>query len=329
MADALIGGAPSPPAAGTAPPGGDGPERRSDHPDPIHADSTYADPALARSPVRLSFLIKFALMTVAIVTATTAGTYFFSLSLAPVYVAEAELDVRLGGLTNTAQIERRLASIEAVSTSGAVLEPLSETYGIPLLELNFAATTVGDSSLMRVEASDADPDTALGIVTMGTGLVIDLATQSQDSAERATIEAEIVSMQQALDDVNARLAEIDVEDARLTAEGTVALPTAEKQLLILESDALTGRLVALEERLLDLKLEEDRSAVVISTLTEPRLLDEQRPLPRLQAIALGGFLGLLLASVAGVILWQPRRRERSSIHPDPQYLPVPRDRNES
>lgn len=283
-----------------APPEGGG-EPEALHPEPVH-------PSLTRSRVSLRLVLLLSFLGLLIIAVTTVGAYLFAQTQEPVGVAEVQLDIDLTGLGSAAAIERRLASVEVLTRSALVQDVVSEATGIPPLELNLRAETIGRSSVVRLWASDPDPDRALTIVTLATERLIELVSTTVDSREKRSVLDEIAATSQALEDVRSRLTEIDDERAQAAEGGSVFAPVAEEQALLTELETLSTRLAGLEERRLDLRLAEDQRALDVALLGDPRLISEARPIPELQAIALGGFVGLFLASFMVVLIWQIRRR---------------------
>lgn len=255
--------------------------------------------------MRISALARIAAIAAMIILLTTSSTYLYAQAQTSEHVAEVNMLIELGRYGSQAQADRELETLAIIATSPVVLDGVAEDTGLPsgTLRTAVSADAIGSSAVMSLRATHSDRDTALAIVTRTGERFQELLRVESSAATQRSIQAEI-------DDLAERLSQIDDQLAAIAAEKgdspdeelLIGATTAAELRLLSESEEVIRRVSVLEDRLLDLGLE--GSVEKATALGEPRVVGEEASLPPKQAIAVGGFIGLLLAAVAGAILWQ-------------------------
>ena len=254
---------------------------------------------------RRKFIIRVVILTAVVLAASVGGALAVSETQTPSTGAEVQLLVDAAGFRNKAEADRYLASLEIIADSPLITDGVSERTGVEADDVRKALSvdTIGQSSVMRMRAVHEDGDTALALVTESLAGFTDLLTSETSPEVKDSIRLEILELTAHLEDIDDQLAEIEVARRAESPDGALSGVTAEESRLLAESDSTLARVSLLEDQLFEIQLAEADQVNRITPLGSPRITGEVPPLPTKQAIALGGFIGLLVASLLGTGLW--------------------------
>ena len=185
-------------------------------------------------------------MSIVLGTVMLAVGYSF---LRPAYAAEAQVFVGSTG-TDSSLIERELRSFEVIANSPTVLAPVAEQFGLSLTDVREMLTTEiqNDSRIIRFEVTDPDPSTAESVAAAVVSSFVAEAGRASSGAFATYLEDRIADLEEAIDGLDADLAE---------QQSTLSSIEAERGRLESEIELATSKLVELESRLADIRSSAD------------------------------------------------------------------------
>jgi capsular polysaccharide biosynthesis protein len=263
------------------------PGHRTPAPD-HHVEDAIPARASRRSPLGV---IVLAVLVAAVCSATA---YWVGGRGPNVYAADAQVVIDLPDSVDSSQAERILATEAATIKGAGVLEPVAESLGVQLEDIEKAtdASVIPGSQIIRIRASSEDPDRAGAIATAVVDTYIGAPRSDSGSAARSFIEGELAKVSSEQADVQTRL-------DQLRRQPTPPDPATERT-LVEQSSTLDARIGALQSELVRLQLQELESGKP-RLISAPRVLaDPVAPTP-MRTAALGLIAGLALAAALVVI----------------------------
>ena len=269
------------------------------------AGSEEPDPLLERRSVSRKLLVVMAVGASLIVVLTTAAAFLFAVTQTPEVVTEIDLVVDTGRFGNNAEIERRLTTLELIAESALVAGPVSEATGVPMSDVanTLQAETVGRSAVIRFRASHLERDTALAIATAASEQFTVLMDSEDSDLELASIDEAILSASAEIDEIEQRLEEIDAERESALAADIEVGDSAEQAQLLAQYETTLSRLVSLDEQRRELQINTAVQAPIVTPLGPARVVGMEQVVSEKQALALGAFVGILLAAMAVAAIW--------------------------
>jgi len=163
--------------------------------DPGPATTVSRAPVVGQPPERLGaplFSFRLLALLAAIVLLGAGSSFLLSAAGDPVYGARAEILFTGDTAVSDTAAERRLDTQRVLLSSRAVLEPVSDSTGIPVEDLreDVAASIVDSSQIIELTVADGDPvraeAVAEAVVSSYLTLQSDLAGDTEQ-ADRATV----------------------------------------------------------------------------------------------------------------------------------------------
>jgi uncharacterized protein involved in exopolysaccharide biosynthesis len=245
------------------------------------------------------------LIGVSIALLGAAAGYVVSSRAPTRYAARTEILFQLTGDEPTEFLRggRYLATQLVVARSRAVLAPIADQFGIPIVDLEdkLSASLVGSSEVLRIQVEDGVPERAADVAAAIAQRYMSLATASADAEARQFLEQQVAGIDTQLADKREELRELRSSD---TSTATVN-PAGDIDVVEREIDTLLNRREEISAHLDDLTLRE-LTRPRLEVLTPAYILEDPVSRTPWHGTIVGLALGLLVA--AGVVALIVRRR---------------------
>jgi len=249
-------------------------------------------------PLRMAIL---GLLVILIVAVAGMGAYIYAGGQPKVYGGQFKTVYENGQATSADQILIGMQTQKALAESAATLQPVADQYQMSLQTLTgrVSASVDGTSNVLTVTVSDPDATRASGIArAVAASYMKQSSSQNstQTSQARALIQRKIVRL-------TAQLRRL--QDAAATDPTLALTPTGQSQVLA-QTQALLGRIGALEDQLTQLDIQNatgPRSEII----TPAHLLaDPLKPQP-IRTAVVAVIAGIVLAGLVVLVASRPRR----------------------
>jgi capsular polysaccharide biosynthesis protein len=244
--------------------------------------------------------VVLSVIVILIVAVATMAAYIYADGQQKVYGGQFQVVYQNGQATSADQIQLDMQTQKALVGSAATLQPVADEFRMPLdtLSKHVSASVDGISNVMTVTASDPDSTRAVDIAKAVADSYMQKAS-SQSSTQTVQARALLQRRVQRLTDQLRRLQEA-------SSATTIVPGSPEQSQLLAQTQAVLGRISALEDQLTQLDIEKatgPRSQVI----TPAHLLaDPLEPQP-LRTAAAAAIAGLVLAGLVVLVAARPRR----------------------
>lgn len=248
--------------------------------------------------------ILLAQLCVLIVAGAAVAAYLYADGRREIFGGRAEILYEGQQVSLATEAEREVATQRALLESASTLGPVAERFGLVPddLDEDVSVESVGNSNVLRVTVSNADPAVA-----------VDVAQAVAETYIAQVVRAESPELEEAKSLIQSRIDELTAElgDLRESlGEGRQQLAatrsTVKDGQVLAEMESLLGRIGSLQDRLTELEIQQITAATA-RILTPAYLLDEPLEPQPIRAGAGGAIAGLFVACLALLVIGRLRQ----------------------
>lgn len=247
--------------------------------------------------------ILLAQLCVLIVAGAAVAAYVYADGRQEIFGGRAEILYEGQQVSLATEAERQVATQRALLESASTLGPVAERFGLVPddLDEDVSVESVGDSNVLRVTVSNADPAVA-----------VDVAQAVAETYIAQIVRAESPELEEAKSLIQSRIDELTAElgDLRESlGEGKQQLAATRstvKGQVLAEMEFLLDRVGSLQDRLTELEIQQITAAGA-RILTPAYALDEPLEPQPIRAGAGGAIAGLFVACLALLVIGRLRQ----------------------